>query len=288
MIELESYLAGEWRRGEGRRATLLNPTSEEPIATASTEGLDLAEALRFARERGGPALRALTFRQRGDQLRAAARAIHAHRDELIGLAIVNGGNTRGDAKFDVDGASGTLAAYADLAAELGDARLLAGRRRRPARARRAARRPARARPAPRRGGARQRLQLPGVGPGREGGDRAPRRHAGDVEAGHQHGARGVAAGADPGRGAGVPGGRLLVPGGERRRPARSSWPGRTCSPSPDQAPPDGSCAAGPGVLAQRRARQRRGRQPQRRRPRAGRGGGIRGEEPAHRATSCAT
>jgi oxepin-CoA hydrolase/3-oxo-5,6-dehydrosuberyl-CoA semialdehyde dehydrogenase len=53
-----------------------------------------------------------------------SRAIHAHRDELIGLAIANGGNTRSDAKFDIDGASGTLAAYADLGAELGDARAL--------------------------------------------------------------------------------------------------------------------------------------------------------------------
>ncbi len=49
-----------------------------------------------------------------------SRAIHAHRDALIELAIKNGGNTRSDAKFDIDGASGTLAAYADLGKELGD------------------------------------------------------------------------------------------------------------------------------------------------------------------------
>src|ERR1700722_17202061 len=53
-----------------------------------------------------------------------SRAIHAHRDELISLAIANGGNTRSDAKFDIDGATGTLAAYADLAQELGDATVL--------------------------------------------------------------------------------------------------------------------------------------------------------------------
>ncbi len=39
-----------------------------------------------------------------------SRAIHAHRDELLeARASQNGGNTRSDAKFDVDGASGTLA-----------------------------------------------------------------------------------------------------------------------------------------------------------------------------------
>ncbi len=125
MRQLESHLAGKWVRGSGEPAALLNPATEEVLATASSEGLDLAGALAFARDRGGPALRALAFRERGELLRAVSRAIHAHRDELIGLAIANGGDTRSDAKFDVDGASSTLAAYADLAAELGDGRILA-------------------------------------------------------------------------------------------------------------------------------------------------------------------
>ena len=67
----------------------------------------------------------MTFAQRGEMLRAMSRAIHAKRDELLSIAQANGGNTRGDAKFDVDGAIGTLAAYADLAAELGDTHVLA-------------------------------------------------------------------------------------------------------------------------------------------------------------------
>ena len=41
-------------------------------------------------------------------------ALQAHRDELLDLAVANGGNTRGDAKFDVDGATFTLAAYAEI------------------------------------------------------------------------------------------------------------------------------------------------------------------------------
>jgi oxepin-CoA hydrolase/3-oxo-5,6-dehydrosuberyl-CoA semialdehyde dehydrogenase len=67
----------------------------------------------------------MTFAQRGELLRSMSRAIHAKRDELLAVSIRNGGNTRSDAKFDVDGAIGTLAAYADLGAELGDARVLA-------------------------------------------------------------------------------------------------------------------------------------------------------------------
>ena len=124
MKELTSYVCGGWVAGKGRAATLVNPATEEPIATASTEGVDFGAVLAFARDRGGPALRAMTFRQRGELLRAMSKAVHAKRDELLALGIANGGNTRSDAKFDVDGAIGTLAAYADLAPELGDTRVL--------------------------------------------------------------------------------------------------------------------------------------------------------------------
>jgi len=124
MIELSSHVCGAWVKGKGKPATLVNPATEEALATASTEGVDFGAALAFARDRGGPALRALTFKQRGELLRAMSKAIHAKRDELLGLATANGGNTRSDAKFDVDGAIGTLAAYADLGGELGDTTLL--------------------------------------------------------------------------------------------------------------------------------------------------------------------
>jgi 3,4-dehydroadipyl-CoA semialdehyde dehydrogenase len=119
VIELRSHLEGKWVSGNGKTATLVNPATEEPLATTSTEGLDFKAALAYARDVGGPALRSMSFAARGEMLRAMSRAIHAHRDELIALAIANGGNTRSDAKFDIDGASGTLAAYADLGAELG-------------------------------------------------------------------------------------------------------------------------------------------------------------------------
>jgi 3,4-dehydroadipyl-CoA semialdehyde dehydrogenase len=124
MRDLASYVCGRWIAGQAAAATLVNPATEEPIATASTAGLDFGAALTFARDEGGPALRAMTFKQRGELLRAMSKSIHARRDELLGLAIANGGNTRSDAKFDLDGATGTLVAYADLAQELGDTHVL--------------------------------------------------------------------------------------------------------------------------------------------------------------------
>jgi oxepin-CoA hydrolase/3-oxo-5,6-dehydrosuberyl-CoA semialdehyde dehydrogenase len=124
MKTLASYLGGAWKSGSGKSQQLVDPSTEEVLAETSTSGLDLAGALAFARETGGPALRRLTFAQRGEILQALSRAIHAKRDELLDLAMANGGNTRGDAKFDVDGASGTLAWYAGLGKELGAERFL--------------------------------------------------------------------------------------------------------------------------------------------------------------------
>ncbi len=122
--QLRSYLGGRWAAGSGTGQTLFNPATEAPLATASSEGIDLAAALDYARRTGGPALRALTFAERGALLKAIADAMQEHRTELLELGIVNGGNTRSDAKFDIDGGIATLLAYAETAAALGSARIL--------------------------------------------------------------------------------------------------------------------------------------------------------------------
>jgi len=120
MIRLSSYVQDQWVEGTGTPAVLVNPSTEEDVASTSTEGLDMAEALRFARDVGGPALRDLTFVQRGELLKQMANVLHEHREELLDIAEKNNGGTRGDAKFDVDGATGTLASYARLGAKLGE------------------------------------------------------------------------------------------------------------------------------------------------------------------------
>lgn len=119
MIKLESYLCGTWHEGQGDPQVLVDPATEVPIAECASDGLDRAAAVRHAREVGGPALRALTFVERAAALKALSGAIHEHREALIDLSIQNGGSTRGDAKFDLDGATGTLAAYASFGKRLG-------------------------------------------------------------------------------------------------------------------------------------------------------------------------
>jgi len=122
---LASYLSGTWSQGAGARTPLVNPATEEPLAEVANGGHDLAAAFTHARAVGTRELGALTFAQRGALLGALAKAIHGAREELIDLAVRNGGNTRSDAKFDVDGGAMTLSYYAELAAKLGATQLLA-------------------------------------------------------------------------------------------------------------------------------------------------------------------
>lgn len=124
MQTLQSYVAGAWTAGSGPAQSLVNPATEEVVAETSAAGLDLAAGLAHARVEGGGALRSLSMSERAAILGELAKRIHDHRDELLEIAMRNGGNTRSDAKFDVDGASGTLAHYAELGKALGDARYL--------------------------------------------------------------------------------------------------------------------------------------------------------------------
>ena len=104
---------------------MVNPATEETLAVADTSGLDFKAGLDFARRKGGAALREMTFAARAELLQQMSSALHAAREDLIESAVLNGGCTRSDAKFDVDGAIGTLAAYAAFGKELGETRILA-------------------------------------------------------------------------------------------------------------------------------------------------------------------
>ena len=124
MKTLRSYIAGEWREANADFTNLVNPSTEEVIARASSSGIDFGAALAYGRERGGPALRSMSFAERGQLLKALSKALREHRDELLDLSRLNSGTTAGDGSFDVDGASGTLAYYAAVAKSLGDAPFL--------------------------------------------------------------------------------------------------------------------------------------------------------------------
>ena len=120
MKTLKSYVCGRWHEAASGFATLVNPSTEEEIARASSQGIDFGEVLAYAREKGGPALRGMTFAQRSGLLKEMSRVLRDHRDELLDLSRQNNGSTAPDGSFDLDGATGTLAFYSAMGKRLGD------------------------------------------------------------------------------------------------------------------------------------------------------------------------
>lgn len=120
MKTLKSYICGRWHEATSGFATLVNPSTEEEIARASSQGIDFGEVLSYARDKGGPALRAMTFAQRSGLLKEMSRVLRDHRDELLDLSRQNNGTTAPDGSFDLDGATGTLAWYSSVGKRLGD------------------------------------------------------------------------------------------------------------------------------------------------------------------------
>ena len=124
MDTLRSYIAGAWHTASDGFAPLVDPSTEAVLGQVSSHGVDFGAALDTARRQGGPALRALTFAERGAALKAISKAWREHRDELLQLSQRHHGTTAADGSFDIDGAGGTLAYYASLAKGLGDRRAL--------------------------------------------------------------------------------------------------------------------------------------------------------------------
>lgn len=121
-MKLESYIEGRWQAGTGAGRPLVDPVNGELLGHVDSTGIDGAAALAYAREVGGPALRALTFAERGQVIRAVADTLGAKRESYLEIARRNSGNTPVDASIDIDGGIATLKVYARYGKELGDAR----------------------------------------------------------------------------------------------------------------------------------------------------------------------
>jgi len=119
MKTLRSFVSGRWHEATDGFSTLVNPSNEETVGRISSQGIDFAEAVTYARE-GGAALRSLTYAERGVLLKGMSKVLREHRDELLDLSRINNGTTKPDGSFDIDGAGGTLAYYSAISKSLGE------------------------------------------------------------------------------------------------------------------------------------------------------------------------
>jgi oxepin-CoA hydrolase / 3-oxo-5,6-dehydrosuberyl-CoA semialdehyde dehydrogenase len=119
MYTVENYLMGQWVKGEGDGQLLYNAVTGDPIANATSKGLDFGAALHYVRCKGNPALRKMSFHERGLMLRALAIYLREHLEELYTISYQTGA-TKADSWVDIEGGIGNLFSYASLRRKLPD------------------------------------------------------------------------------------------------------------------------------------------------------------------------
>lgn len=120
VTQLKNYAEGKWvtaKTGD----ELHNAITGETIYTASSEGLDFGAMMNYARKVGGPALRKLTFHERGRMLKALALYLMEKKEYFYTISAYTGA-TRIDSWVDIEGGIGNLFANASLRRQFPDER----------------------------------------------------------------------------------------------------------------------------------------------------------------------
>lgn len=118
-MKLQNYAQGQWVEGSGKEKPLFDAITGEQIATASSEGLDFAAMMDYARKVGGPTLRKMTFQERGLMLKALAMHLLTLKAKYYEVSAKTGA-TKVDSWIDIEGGIGNLFANASLRRQFPD------------------------------------------------------------------------------------------------------------------------------------------------------------------------
>ena len=119
MRNYENYALGNWIKGDGEGTPLFNAITGEQIGTATSKGLDFSEMMNYARKVGGPALRKMTFQERGLMLKKLALHLHSIKNKFYPISFQTGA-TKIDSWIDIEGGIGNLFTNASLRRQFPD------------------------------------------------------------------------------------------------------------------------------------------------------------------------
>lgn len=119
MRKIKNYIHGQWVEAPGVEFVAHNAITGETIGEVSSEGLDYASILEYSRNVGGPALRKMTFQQRGLMLKALALYMLERKDKFYKLSYATGAS-KIDSWVDIEGGIGNLFANASLRRQFPD------------------------------------------------------------------------------------------------------------------------------------------------------------------------
>jgi oxepin-CoA hydrolase / 3-oxo-5,6-dehydrosuberyl-CoA semialdehyde dehydrogenase len=113
MIALDNYAEGKWISSGKEGETLHNAITGEALYIANSKDVDFEAMVQYARKKGNPSLRKMTFHERGLMLKALAFHLMAKKEEFYKVSAFTGA-TRSDSWVDIEGGIGNLFAYASL------------------------------------------------------------------------------------------------------------------------------------------------------------------------------
>ena len=119
MKQYQNYIQGKWTSGEGSETKLYNAINGDVIGDVSSEGIDYKAVLDYGRTTGGPALRKMTFQERGRMLKALAFYLLEKKDSYYQVSSWTGA-TKIDSWIDIEGGIGNLFANASLRKQFPD------------------------------------------------------------------------------------------------------------------------------------------------------------------------
>jgi len=106
-MKLQNFALDEWVAGSDEGRQLASAVDGRPIASISSQGIDFAAMLDYARKVGGTNLRKYTFHERALMLKDLAKHLTEHKKEFYELSTETGA-TKSDSWIDIDGGISTL------------------------------------------------------------------------------------------------------------------------------------------------------------------------------------
>ena len=119
MNTVKNYILGNWEQGSGVEYTAHHAITGEAYAEVSSQGLDFEAILNYGRTVGGPALRKMTFQERGRMLKALALHLNGIKRQFYDVSWATGA-TKMDSWIDIEGGIGNLFANASLRRQFPD------------------------------------------------------------------------------------------------------------------------------------------------------------------------
>ncbi|MFD1551757.1 phenylacetic acid degradation bifunctional protein PaaZ [Putridiphycobacter roseus] len=119
MTTYQNYALGNWQSGDGTEIEHFNTITGEKIGETSSKGLDFKAMREYAVEKGGYALRRMTFQERGMMLKKLALHLMSIKKKFYTLSAATGA-TRVDSWIDIEGGIGNLFANASLRRQFPD------------------------------------------------------------------------------------------------------------------------------------------------------------------------